>query len=138
MSLYVNSPSRIARSTSVELIECFLRRGAVANVRSAAQCACRCSVVHVSPDGVGAALRELAGEPEWSQAQRRALLLAAEHGERGVPKRDLTAGQQSECLCVRTCDCVLCKSGHPEEYLVCLRGRGVRAHLVCVWVWVCV
>ena len=61
--------------------------------------------MHVPPDGVGAAVRELAGGPEWSHAQRCALLLAAEHGERGVPKRDLTEGQQSECLCVRTHTC---------------------------------
>ena len=54
-------------------------------------------------------MRALAGEPEWSQVQRSALLLAAEHGGRGVSKGDLNKGEESEsrvCVYVHTCVCV--------------------------------
>lgn len=54
-------------------------------------------MVHDS-DGVGAAVRELAGGAEWSQVQRSALLSAAEYGGRGIPKGALIKGQQSKCL----------------------------------------
>lgn len=67
-------------------------------------------------DGVGAAVRALAGELEWSQVQRSALLLAAEHGGRGVSKGDLNKGEESEsrvcvCTCIHVCVCVLERVG---------------------------
>ena len=65
--------------------------------RSAACVSCRNRMVHDS-DGVGAAVRELAGGAEWSQVQRSALLSAAEYGGRGIPKGALIKGQQSKCL----------------------------------------